>query len=79
MPDPVPPATDRQSRLVEATIELLLEGGLRAVTTRAVTQRAGVGTGLLNHYFRWPELRALAWAQIFEAVARDQFAQADDP
>ncbi|WP_370206433.1 TetR/AcrR family transcriptional regulator [Pararhodobacter marinus] len=79
MPDPVPPATDRQSRLVEATIELVLEGGLRAVPTRAVTQRAGVGTGLLNHYFRWPELRALAWAQIFEAVARDQFAQADDP
>lgn len=79
MPDITQPASDRQKRIVEATIELLLEVGLRAATTRAVTQKAGVGTGLLNHYFRWPELRALAWAQIFEAVAADQFAQVTDP
>ena len=71
--------TDRQKRILEATVELLLEVGLRAATTRAVTQKAGVGTGLLNHYFRWPELRALAWAQIFETVVQDQFAHQADP
>jgi AcrR family transcriptional regulator len=69
----------RQDRIVHATVELLLELGLRATTTRAVTERAGVGTGLLNHYFRWPELRALAWGRIFEAVARDQFPPDLDP
>lgn len=79
MPDDTQPMTDRQKRIIEATVELLLEVGLHAATTRAVTQKAGVGTGLLNHYFRWPELRALAWAQIFEAAAEDQFAQATDP
>lgn len=70
---------ERQSRILEATVELLLEVGLRAATTRAVTQKARVGTGLLNHYFRWPELRALAWAQIFETVVQDQFAHMADP
>jgi AcrR family transcriptional regulator len=79
MPNTSQPTTDRQKRIIEATIELLLEVGLRAATTRAVTQKAGVGTGLLNHYFRWPELRALAWAQIFEVVAADQFSQETDP
>lgn len=79
MSDATQPTTDRQKRLVEATVELLLEVGLRAATTRAVTQKAGVGTGLLNHYFRWPELRARAWAQIFQALAADQFAQEPDP
>lgn len=54
-----------------ATVELLLDQGLLAVQTRAVTERAGVGTGLLNHYFRWPELRAAAWAAIFDEVAAD--------
>lgn len=63
----------RQERIVHTAIALLLEVGLRATTTRAVTERAGVGTGLLNHYFRWPDLRALAWGHIFEAVAQDQF------
>jgi hypothetical protein len=69
----------RQDRIVQATVALLLEVGLRAATTRAVTEKAGVGTGLLNHYFRWPNLRALAWGQIFDAVAKDQFPADPDP
>lgn len=70
---------DRREQLVQATIAIVLEVGLRAAKTRAVTERADVGTGLLNHYFRWPELRALAWVRIFEAVTLDQFPKSDDP
>lgn len=50
-----------------------MEVGLRAATTRMVTDHAGVGRGLLNHYFRWPDLRAQAWESIFAAVIADQF------
>ncbi|NJS40514.1 MAG: TetR family transcriptional regulator, partial [Rhodobacteraceae bacterium] len=42
--------------------------------TRAVTDRAGVGRGLLNHYFRWPDLRALAWEAIFAEVEEPEAA-----
>lgn len=56
-----------------AAVEVFLEVGLRAATTRMVTDRAGVGRGLLNHYFRWPDLRAESWAIIFRTVAQDQF------
>lgn len=69
----------RRKQLVEATVALLLEAGLRATKTRDVTERAGVGTGLLNHYFRWPELRALAWRKLFEAVIAEQFNPSGDP
>jgi len=56
-----------------AAAEILREVGLMAATTRAVTDRAGVGRGLLNHYFRWPELRAAAWEAIFADVQALQF------
>lgn len=67
------------ARIRQATIEVLLEVGLRAATTRMVTDRAGVGRGLLNHYFRWPELRAEAWGEIFDAVLDDQLSPHDPP
>lgn len=66
-------ALERQAQLIDALIEVMLEVGLVAATTRAVARRADVGAGLINHYFRWPELRAVAWKTLFEAVARDQF------
>lgn len=65
--------------ILRAAVDVLLENGLRSATTRAVTERAGVGTGLLNHYFRWPELRAAAWKAIFDEVAAAQFASNIDP
>jgi AcrR family transcriptional regulator len=77
--DKVEGGSTRQDRIVQATIALLLEVGLRAATTRAVTVKAGVGTGLLNHYFRWTTLRALAWGRIFDAVAQDQFPPELEP
>ncbi len=40
-----------RERLVEATIELLSEGGFEAVSIRSVTARAGVNSALVNYYF----------------------------
>lgn len=57
----------RQEEMIRVTAELLLKQGFRATTTRHVTERLGVGTGLLNHYFTWTELRARA----FESIATE--------
>lgn len=71
--------TTKRDRIIGATVALLVEQGLLAVQTRAVTERAGVGTGLLNHYFRWPDLRANAWATIFTSVADDMRRDGETP
>lgn len=63
-----PSITGGAALILQAAAEVLHEVGLQAATTRAVTDRAGVGRGLLNHYFRWPELRAMAWEAIFAEV-----------
>lgn len=68
-----------RERILQAAVTLLLEMGLLAVQTRAVTERAGVGTGLLNHHFRWPELRAKAWEAIFEGVVADLWRADEAP
>lgn len=73
------PAISKRDRIFAATVELLLEEGLVVVQTRAVTERAGVGTGLLNHYFRWPELRAAAWSVIFADIAEDMRRAKESP
>jgi AcrR family transcriptional regulator len=65
--------SDRRAQILDATIKLLLENGLAATRTRDVTELSGVGTGLLNHYFRWTDLRAEAWSLIFAAVADESF------
>ncbi|MDP5085450.1 MAG: TetR family transcriptional regulator C-terminal domain-containing protein [Yoonia sp.] len=64
---------DRRSAILAAATDLIRENGVAAVRTRDVTTRAGVGIGLLNHYFKWGELRALAaaqalWAEIERVV-----------
>lgn len=69
----------KRDRIIEATAALLVEQGLLTVQTRTVTERAGVGTGLLNHYFRWPELRAIAWEAIFSSVAEDMRRDGETP
>ena len=73
------PSNDRRTQILHATVDLLLENGLAATRTRVVTERSGVGTGLLNHYFRWNDLRAAAWKLIFDEVARDTFAPGMPP
>lgn len=71
--------TDSRTKILHATVDLLLENGLAATRTRAVTERSGVGTGLLNHYFRWNDLRAAAWKLIFDEVAKDSFPSSLPP
>lgn len=58
---------ERREDIVKATAALMRERGLAAVTTRDVTGRLGVGAGLLNHYFTWSELRALAFERVIRA------------
>ena len=69
----------RKSLIIKATAEVLLEKGLLAARTRDVTERSGVGTGLLNHYFRWSELRALAWSNIFDGLFGELDQGVGDP
>jgi TetR/AcrR family transcriptional regulator, cholesterol catabolism regulator len=42
---------DRQSRILEATIDLLGREGIAGVSIRAVAREAGVALGLVNYYF----------------------------
>ncbi|WP_210321231.1 TetR family transcriptional regulator C-terminal domain-containing protein [Aquibium microcysteis] len=72
-------SVSKRDRIVSATVDLLLDDGLLSAQTRAVTERAGVGTGLLNHYFRWPDLRAAAWTRIFDGVAADMRRDGEGP
>jgi TetR/AcrR family transcriptional regulator, transcriptional repressor of bet genes len=41
----------RRAALIEATLDLLAEGGPEAATVRAIAARAGVTPGLIRHYF----------------------------
>ena len=40
-----------KSRILEAALELLREGGAQAATVRAIADRAKVGVGLINYHF----------------------------
>jgi AcrR family transcriptional regulator len=72
-------AQERSEAIIQATVGLLIEKGLAATTTRDVTERAGVGVGLLNHYFGWAELRAIAFDRIVRAdLERTLIARAAD-
>jgi AcrR family transcriptional regulator len=68
-----------RDRIFQAAAEVIYEKGLAEAQTRMVTDRAKVGTGLLNHYFKWPELRAAAWELIFQAVVRDLWRSQETP
>ncbi|WP_461188199.1 TetR/AcrR family transcriptional regulator [Arthrobacter sp. Z4-13] len=42
---------DRQSRILEAALELLSRHGISGVSMRAVAREAGVALGLVNYYY----------------------------
>lgn len=44
-------ADTRRAALIEATLDLIAEGGHSAATVRAIALRAGVTQGLIRHYF----------------------------
>jgi AcrR family transcriptional regulator len=60
-------AADRREEILAAAAQVLLKKGILAATTRDVTDQLGVGAGLLNHYFTWAELRAMAFACVARA------------
>ena len=44
--------TDRQTRILEAVIDLLARDGISGVSMRAVAREAGVALGLVNYHFQ---------------------------
>lgn len=60
-----------RQRLRQAAVELIAERGWRAVTTRLVAERAGVGAGLVHYHFASVEglLQEAATGLMREAVA----------
>src|SRR6188472_1874086 len=70
-----PPGTPRNerrartiSRLLDATIDSLVEVGYTATTVRGVAQRAGVSQGATTHHF--PQRRDLIGAALDEIANR---------
>jgi TetR/AcrR family transcriptional regulator, cholesterol catabolism regulator len=45
------PEKDRQQRILDAVVRLLAQGGISAVSMRAVSREAGVSLGLVNYYY----------------------------
>lgn len=76
-----PPPSDRREALIAAAAAAFLDQGLTATRTRDVTARAGVGVGLLNHYFSWSELRGQALSRLLQAQIDAAFPDgaAQDP
>ena len=54
--------------LIDAALETLVDGGLKAVTYRAVALRAGVTHGLVRHHFQ--SLDVLVHAAVHRAAQR---------
>ncbi|MDG4650062.1 TetR family transcriptional regulator C-terminal domain-containing protein [Roseibacterium sp. SDUM158017] len=77
-------ATIRKQALVDATIEVVAEAGVRAATVRAIAERAGVTQGLIRHHFSSKEdLVAAAYghhmARMTDTVWRATGDPADAP
>lgn len=74
--------TPRQSRseatveaILEATFQLLEQGGVEALTTNHIAERAGVSVGTLYQYFEGKQAILAALAQRQAAAARDRIAR----
>lgn len=58
--------TPTRQRLLDATVELLAEGGYAAATVNALTSRAGVAAGTLYRHF---ESKEELFAEVFRALS----------
>ncbi|MCB5411080.1 TetR family transcriptional regulator C-terminal domain-containing protein [Pseudogemmobacter faecipullorum] len=69
---------NRREALIQATQELVAEGGPRAATVRAIAERAGVTPGLIRHYFgSKQELSHAAYTALMDGMT-EQGAEALD-
>ena len=69
----------RRAALIEATLDLIAEGGPQAATVRAIALRAGVTPGLIRHYFATKEeLVAAAHEQLMSGLTEASVARLDD-
>ena len=69
----------RRTALIEATLDLIAEGGPEAATVRAIAARAGVTPGLIRHYFTTKEeLVAAAHEALMTGLTDAAAARLDD-
>ncbi|MCA0205573.1 TetR/AcrR family transcriptional regulator [Pararhodobacter sp.] len=69
----------RRTALIEATLDLIAEGGPQAATVRAIALRAGVTPGLIRHYFATKEdLVAAAHETLMTGLTEASAARLDD-
>jgi len=61
--------------ILEAAFQLLEQGGVEALTTNHIAERAGVSVGTLYQYFQGKRAILAALAQRRAAAARDRIAQ----
>jgi TetR/AcrR family transcriptional regulator, transcriptional repressor of bet genes len=69
----------RRAALIEATLDLIAEGGPEAATVRAIAEHAGVTPGLIRHYFATKEdLVAAAHEALMSSLTAAAAARLDD-
>ena len=68
---------DRQSRILQATTDLLGREGIAAVSMRAVAREAGVSLGLVNYHFE--DKTSLVCAALRSVVEQDLEIVQPDP
>jgi AcrR family transcriptional regulator len=73
-------SAETRAKLLDATIELLVESGYASTTTRAVAERAGVSAGAQTHHFpRRVDLVAAAVERLTEQrIAAIRVAATDE-
>jgi AcrR family transcriptional regulator len=68
---------DRQSRILDAALELLSRHGISGVSMRAVAREAGVALGLVNYYYE--DKSSLIRAALHSVDKHDLALVAQDP
>lgn len=68
---------DRQSRILEAALDLLSHHGISGVSMRAVAREAGVALGLVNYYY--DDKTSLIRAALLRVDEQDLRLVAPDP
>ena len=65
----------RRDDLIAAALDLVAEGGSRAATVRAISEKAGVTAGLIRHYFASKEdLTRAAYSRLMEDMTAQSAA-----